>query len=565
MEFNFKEYKYGMSRKEAEIALGEFLKLDNPAKIFAVKGDWGVGKTHLVRDFLSHVQKSYYYGSVFGVSTVEDLKMQLWSNFNSNSAVNHQNKKWSLRDILPRANKNSKDLGQLVEAFPKMEDYGIGFTPALITLFSNFIINSSLQDKLICIDDIERREQSLSLKNILGFVENLAKHKNCKIIIIYNENKTNEDPESKTVLSEYKEKVIDFEIKLDPSFDENFFIGFGEGDPDKDLVLDYFSKTSTKINNIRVLNKIKLNIDKLRPSIKDFLPEVRKKIIDEVIFMTLAKFDIRFQVDLDALMSIGSFQNTFNQGREPERELYLNAINLGYTGTIVSDEIFRLIETYICNYKTINIEGKKLNDIEENHKIDQKLTEAYAPYSESFEACEKDLHKSLNAFLEENNKFLSFQKIVGLKDISCAVNLDIEHYWNKWFEYHINQAKDLEELYDLQSILEAGEFIINSSLHADLYHKISRFSKEISIDSVLIKIVEERGWSQRDAHYLDSQTLDQWKEWLLVRDPDKVYMIRKGLEMPGKSSQTLKQAIIELAQDSDLNKMRAEKLYKISL
>jgi hypothetical protein len=565
MNENSIKYKVGLDRKEAERALEEFLKSGNNIKVFAVKGDWGVGKTHLVKTFLAGARQSYRYSSIFGVSTIEELKMQLWSNFNSDTKADEKQKNWDLRNLFTKATKNSKDLGNLVEAVPRMGEYGIGFTPAVITLASNFIVNRALQNQLICIDDLERRSANLSLNEVLGFIENLVEDKNCKVIIIYNEEKLRENQESNSVLMEYREKVIDFEINLDPSLTDNFRIGFGENDPDEDVIFNYFARARVRVNNIRVLKRIKLHLDKVRPAINSFLPEVRYKIINEIIFMTLAKLDASFPVNLDKLMSLGSFQNILNSGEDAEKDFYLHASGLGYTESVISNEIFRLVETSICNYEVIQDEGEKLNSVEKNHKIEKKLSEAYKPYSESFESSEEDLRKNLTDFLEKYCDFLDFRKIQGLTDISRVINLAIDPYWKKWFQHQINQAETLEDLYYLQSITQGNEFFKGSELLTDLDNKISVFEKDLSIDAILNRILDKEGWSQKDADYLNSRTLDQWKQWLLVKHPDKVFMIRQGLKMPGESSKTLRRAIAELAQDSALNRMRAEKLYDVIL
>ncbi|MEO0515725.1 MAG: P-loop NTPase fold protein [Cyanobacteria bacterium P01_A01_bin.116] len=555
----------GLDRQNSERALEEFLKTDNQEKVFAIKGGWGVGKTHLVRTLMSSMKQGYHYASIFGVSTVNELKMQLWSNFVSVNEGGEKSRMQRIKSFLNVANKNSKDFGNIVEAIPKMEDYGVGFTPALLTLTSNVLINKSLQNKLICIDDLERRTESLSLNEILGFIESLAEERNCKVIIIFNEEKIKEDSISSETLKEYREKVIDFEIELAPSVEDNFLIGFGEVEPDKATIFDYFEKANTKTNNIRVLKKIKLYLAKVRPYIKTFLPEVRRKIIEEVIFISLSRFDSTFFVDLKELLSLGAFDEILRNGNDKEKDIYLLANQLGYTGSIISTEIIRLVETSVFNSEIIYEEGRKLNDIENKHSIEKKLREAYRPYSESFGASEAELRENLTNFLENYCTFLSFQDLQGLIDITAAINLDIDCYWRKWFEHAINQAETLEMLYSLKSYIHNNDVFSDSELEDILDRKILTFEKNVSVDSILIEALNTKGWAKQDTDYLNSRTLDEWKKWLLKQHNDKYFMIMQGLKMGGKASITLSRAITDLAHDNDLNKMRAEKLYNFSL
>jgi len=228
----------GLSREEVENALENFLQPENPAKVFVVKGSWGIGKTHLVEKFLSRKEYEYHYGSMFGIPTIEDLKMQLLSNHNKHTSKGNKQKN-ILR--IPWINRNSNDIGHIVEAMPKMGLYGIGFTPAILKLATQIAINTTLKNKLICIDDLERHSSKVSFDEILGFIENFSGNKKCKFIVIFNEHKINE--ESKKILQEYREKVIDFEVNLSPSLEENIQIGFGSDDPDPIVLehLEFFS------------------------------------------------------------------------------------------------------------------------------------------------------------------------------------------------------------------------------------------------------------------------------------------------------------------------------------
>ncbi|HEY9798068.1 MAG TPA: P-loop NTPase fold protein, partial [Leptolyngbyaceae cyanobacterium] len=280
--------KAGLERREAAEALEAFLDPVNEAKVFALKGDWGVGKTHLVKTFLLNKKKDYYYSSVFGISSVDELKMQLWSNL---QAANKEEKssplgKFDPRKILSQAQQHSEAIGEI----------GGAVTSSVISLISNVLINNMLKEQLVCIDDLERMSKKIQLNELLGFVESLVEDHQCKVILIYNEDKICENQTANKTLKEYREKVIDIEVKLVPSADENFYIGFGNNYPDEKVIFDYLAKEIVQTNNIRVLKKLRWILNKLRPCIEDFLPLVRHKIIQEIIFISLAKFDKKFPI-----------------------------------------------------------------------------------------------------------------------------------------------------------------------------------------------------------------------------------------------------------------------------
>jgi uncharacterized protein YihD (DUF1040 family) len=555
------KHQKGLDLKEAKTILEEFLKPGNDSKVLALKGDWGVGKTHLVKACLSQTNQSYHYGSVFGISKIEELKMQLWSNFNSGNKADEKTRTGIFKWILGKSNEKSNELKSILESIPKAGDHGLGVAPTVITLTSSLLINKALQDKIICIDDLERKSENLSLNEVLGFIEDLTEDKNCKVIIIYNDSKLQEDKDYDSVLKSYREKVIDFEIKLDPSLADNFHIGFGRDYPDKDFVFDYLNRSGVRVNNIRILKRIKLNLDKVRPYISSFLPRVKRKIIDEVIFLTLAQLDSNFAINLNQLISLGSYQDILRT--EGDRDIYLQAIQLGYTQSIISNEIFRLVETSVCDYKRIQKEGERLNDLEKNHEIEQKINEISNLFTESFADYQEVLKEALSNFLDNHCQLLGYSTIQELAGLSDAVKLDASPYWERWLQYQIDQTTTLKDLYSLRLKVQSNNSLGSSESIVLLNGKISAFEKDLSIDKVLIKVMTEKGWSPQDADYLNSHTLDQWKKWLCVKNPDKLPMVRQGLNMSEDFSRTLKEAIVELAEINDLNKMRAKKLYGV--
>ncbi|MFN7717113.1 MAG: P-loop NTPase fold protein, partial [Pseudanabaenaceae cyanobacterium] len=82
----------GVSRTEAEEILINFLNDEN-LKVLLIKGKWGVGKTHLVKNVLKECSKKQsYYGSMFGISSLEQLKGQILVNANQPQLEPHINK-----------------------------------------------------------------------------------------------------------------------------------------------------------------------------------------------------------------------------------------------------------------------------------------------------------------------------------------------------------------------------------------------------------------------------------------------------------------------------------------
>jgi hypothetical protein len=557
--------KIGLARQEAEEAFREFLDPKNEAKVFALKGDWGIGKTYLLKSFLSKTGKEYYYSSAFGISSVNELKMQLWCNFrHPNQEKRGRLSRFKLRKWVKPTLESSQDIGSLVGAIPNMGVYGTGFTPAILSLTSNIIINNSFGNKLIWIDDIERKSSSFPLKELLGFIEGLAEGKGCKVILVYNENEIYKDKETKKVIEKYREKVIDYEISLNPSPIENFRIGFGYEDPYENIILDYLDREYIRTNNIRIFKKLKWTLDKVKPYINSFLPEVKRKIVHGVLFIVLAKFDKNFLVNLEALKPIRSFEELLSDEDEELRAVYLLAFQIGFSQSVISDEVISLVETSICDYQKIYEEGVRLNDRERNHQIREKLNKACEPYATSFGNSEQELCRNLVGFLNQYSPYLDFQEFQNFSAIASAIDLDLNPYKQSWIKYRIQNAETFKELYDLRAIAQNNQDLLNEHLMFILDKRIMFFEREMSIDTVLLKIVETDDWAKRDIDYLNERSVEEWQKWLSEEHPKKVNMIRKSLKLGEDFSRSLRRAIAILAKTSKLNATRAENIYQVT-
>ena len=83
---------------------------------------------------------------------------------------------------------------------------GIG---KMIDPIASAIQEHMIAKQLICFDDIERRGGSLKLRLLLGYISHLKEEKNCKIVMILNEDMLSSDEEGKRDLDTYREKIVD--------------------------------------------------------------------------------------------------------------------------------------------------------------------------------------------------------------------------------------------------------------------------------------------------------------------------------------------------------------------
>ncbi|EAI4694149.1 TPA: NTPase KAP [Campylobacter jejuni] len=183
-----------------------------------INGHWGIGKTHLWKQVEEKINadKKVVYIDLFGKESykqiLEEIVFKIHQNYNKTVNV-------TSRIISKTINIKSAGI--------------ININPDAI--FS-FLKKEDFNNIIVCFDNIERRSDNLSLKEILGLVNLLKEDKECSVVLILNKNELNKQEDNaknnmqtssndKTQhdakqnnndwYQEYKEKVIDYEMLLE--------------------------------------------------------------------------------------------------------------------------------------------------------------------------------------------------------------------------------------------------------------------------------------------------------------------------------------------------------------
>ena len=259
----------GTAKENIEQRLTEILQRDN-AVCVVLDGEWGVGKTTFWKNFSAkNFDKNSVYVSLFGKESIQEIKQEISLKFY----------------------RKNKVVSKILEKFKKFIPAGIfsfftkRFANNKIAEFSLIMLDSLYTDKykdaIICFDDFERISDKINLKDVLGTISEYKEQQNCHIVMILNRSKmtapakeiqkedeenleykelknTNQIKEDKTelerILSEYKDKIMDYEFYYDPTPQESFNIISGDlEEVYRDAVLRYFTKHV--INNIRVMRR----------------------------------------------------------------------------------------------------------------------------------------------------------------------------------------------------------------------------------------------------------------------------------------------------------------------
>ncbi|MFO0389575.1 MAG: P-loop NTPase fold protein [Alphaproteobacteria bacterium] len=240
-----------MSLENIKKSICNFLRSDDTG-ILLIRGKWGVGKTHLWNEALKEcgadIKIPICYQSLFGITSLHEVKFGLatqlllaeerWEPKTSKLGKYSDTAKSALR----WTRKGTGKFGGAVEAL----------MPAMQKALALSAFNA-LDSAVICFDDLERKNPSLTMNELLGLATLLRDEKQCKVVFILNTDML--DEKDRDDLQRYKEKIVDIDLLLEPSPEECIHIAAPELQEEENAVIRA-SIQKLNISNIRIIRRI---------------------------------------------------------------------------------------------------------------------------------------------------------------------------------------------------------------------------------------------------------------------------------------------------------------------
>ncbi|TNE69293.1 hypothetical protein EP331_14555 [bacterium] len=237
-----------------------FLNSKTP-EVLVIRGKWGVGKTFAWNYLLNEAKRytelewnkekrleNYSYVSLFGINDLKELKRTIFENTIPSISIGQENGEPNLETLGEMSGKLFKKYSSHL----KLPEYFEKFNPFDTHSFNDSLPNFAINNQLICLDDIERKGKKLEVRDILGLVNHLKEEKECKIVLLLND-----DEKGVKEIDKYREKVFDYEILFEPSCEESLEIAFNKYSFSEDV--NGILKSSIRrleIKNVRVIIKI---------------------------------------------------------------------------------------------------------------------------------------------------------------------------------------------------------------------------------------------------------------------------------------------------------------------
>lgn len=305
-----------------ENALREFIS-SRESGAFVLQGKWGLGKTYfwrqrIINQFLANPKipkdrKHYSYVSMFGVESLGDLKAAIFQAANEFDSeflaspwryISPPWWWWKIKQVLPHALDNA--------AIPYVRE-GLAKTYNALTFFA-------IRDRLICLDDIERRGSNLQLLDVLGLISQLAEQRTCRVVVILNTGAL-EKPDQE-IWDKHKEKVFLGEMTFSPTVAECIDLGLEDASSEPWASLAKECMLHLGISNIRIVHRAKRSIRKALASVggRPLRRETVERITRVLVMLEFAHSGkAEGAPPIDLVLRTGPFDYTLSRMHDEDR------------------------------------------------------------------------------------------------------------------------------------------------------------------------------------------------------------------------------------------------------
>ena len=487
-------------------ALEEFLASDT-IQVLELKGDWGVGKTYYFQNFLAWAKhksllgklKAFSYVSLFGSASVSSLEASIFAAHEplSNMAgVKLTSASKPIKSFLDKVGQATMELGGARFAF--------GTASILI---DGLIRKYYIKDFLICFDDIERMSQQMSPSAFLGLVSSLKEQQNCKILLIYNYDKLNGSNQPlQQAIEEYREKIIDREVSLRPTVEENMAVAWPRqmGRP---LSFERVFKIS-ECANIRVMRKARWAIEYFSKTLGSQWPNVRDSFQLAVASLTVIYYSRKdLFPDPSSILADDFFKHLAAESKM-HRAQYQFILKLGYSPAPHHNMIldfFRHGSVDIDSYKGI----LRVTDVNERlSRFNHQCDEISSKFSSGFFAPHDHVVHELHEFLQQHSGDISLGKAYGAIDFlgQCGVEVD-PALLNQAIQSHMDREPQLDP-YTLNFSK------LPDAVRADIQRRYDAKGASQSISNLMQSLAGSNGWDPDKIRLLRRRTESEWLEWI---------------------------------------------------
>jgi len=263
---------------------------DTDNSVIALSGKWGTGKSYLWREVKAESKdekvNSALYVSLFGLSSMDQIKYKIVQS--AIPSIGEHPSWWE------NARKGWSAASKILESVHK------GFSA--LNEIALLAVPSILKDKVIVLDDIERKHDKLSVDEVMGFIDEFTQQHNARIILILNSDQLAD----RSIWDKLREKVIDQEVMLNTSPEEAFEIAVrivpsAYASPIKDTL------ETCGITNIRIICKVIRSVNRILGNREDLSGDVLGRVIPSTVLLSAIHYKgIEDGPDFEFVLKVGN-------------------------------------------------------------------------------------------------------------------------------------------------------------------------------------------------------------------------------------------------------------------
>lgn len=263
---------------------------DHGNKVIALSGKWGIGKSHLWRavkaDSTDEQVKAALYVSLFGLISMDQVKLKI------------------VQSAIPKANENPSWWDQAKKGWGAASKVLEGFHKGFSALneIALLAVPAILKDRVIVLDDIERKHEKLSVDEVMGFIDEFTQQHGARIVLILNSDQLAD----RGVWDTLREKVIDQEVRLETSPAEAFGIAISI---QSSIYSGNIKNTieTCGVTNIRIICKILKAVNRILGNRADLSDDVLSRVVPSTVLLAAIHYKgIEDGPDFDFVLKIGN-------------------------------------------------------------------------------------------------------------------------------------------------------------------------------------------------------------------------------------------------------------------
>jgi hypothetical protein len=542
----------------------QFLSSDEP-EVMAIKGEWGVGKTFSWKKFLKEAAvakkinlERYSYVSLFGINSLEAFKYTIFENVVKREIIGTEA---SIETFKNNTTSLIESFGRQSFSIFKGAPILKSFVPAIETI--SFL---SLNNTLICIDDLERKGKGLEIKDVLGLVSLLKEQKKCKVVLLLNDGEDGLEDYEK-----YREKVIDIELAFAPDPKECALIAYSDGTPRYSRLQALV--TSLGIKNIRILKKIERLVALSLPLVEDFEPEISDQVIHSLVLYSWSYYCSNSNEEIPPLDFItGKGYTLLGIGDEEvnDREKMWQTTLQAYNYLITDELDLVLAESVKTGYfveDELRDKASAKNQQIVASKSEKSFTEAWQLYHDTFNDNGDEVIKGLYESFKKNCKYITPTNLNGT--VSLFRELGEDGKADEIIEIYIENRKEETELFNMKENNFFGDIRDKEVINRfnDVYNQSVTTE---TAKQVLDRIAGKNSWNdQSDEVILADTSVDEYYDLFksevgrhlssFVTTCLKFGQFGNASEQQKEIASRATEALRRIAAESEINKRRVKK------